>query len=47
MVCRWWGKPLQLSLTPDVGMAHCLWGSLNKNHLQIQPIQRALKRRIL
>ena len=28
------GKLLQLSLTPEVGVAHCLWRDLNKNHLQ-------------
>ena len=28
------GKLLQLSLIPEVGMAHCHWRYLNKNHLQ-------------
>lgn len=28
------GKPPQLSLIPEVGMAHCHWRYLNKNHLQ-------------
>ena len=28
------GKLLQLSLTPEVGVAHCHWSYLNKNHLQ-------------
>ena len=27
-------KQLQLSMTPDVGMAHRHWGYLKKNHLQ-------------
>ena len=39
------GKPLQLSLTPEVGMSHCHCGSLNKNHLQPQtaPQRRTLQ----
>jgi len=41
------GTPLQLSLTPEVGVAHCHWGYLNKNHLQSQPPQRAPQRRTL
>ena len=28
------GRPPQLSLIPEVGMAHCHWRHLNKNHLQ-------------
>ena len=28
------GKPPQLSLIPEVGMAHCHWRYLKKNHLQ-------------
>ena len=35
------GKSPQLSLTPEVGMAHGHRGYLNKNHLQPQPPQRA------
>ena len=35
------GKPLQLSMIPYVGVAHCYWGYLNKYHLQLQPPQRA------
>ena len=30
------GKLLQLSLIPEVGIAHCHWRYLNKNHLQPQ-----------
>ena len=32
-------KPPQLSLIPEVGMAHHHWGYLNKNHLQPQPFR--------
>ena len=39
------GKSPQLSLIPEVGMAHHHWGYLNKNHLQPQPPQRAPQRR--
>lgn len=28
------GKPPHLSLLPEVGVAHCHWRYLNKNHLQ-------------
>ena len=35
------GKPPQLSLTPEVGVAHCNGRYMNKNHLQPQPRQRA------
>ena len=38
------GKPLQISLTPEVGMAHHHWGYMNKNHLQLQQPQRAPQR---
>ena len=31
------GKPPQSSLIPEVGVACCHWGYLNKNHLQPQP----------
>ena len=41
------GKPLQFSLTPEVGMAQHHWGYLKKNHLRPQPPQRALQRRTL
>ena len=41
------GKPLQLFLTPEVGVAYHHWGSLNKNHLQPQPPPRAPQRRTL
>ena len=41
------GKPPQLSLNPEVCMAHCHWGYLNKYHLQPQPPQRAPQRRTL
>ena len=40
------GKTLQLSLTLEVGMAHCHWGSL-KNHSHPQPPQRAPQKRTL
>ena len=41
------GKPPKLSLTPEVGMAHRHWGSLNKNHLQPKSLQRAPQKRPL
>ena len=40
------GKPPKLSLIPEVGVAHCDWGYLNKIHLQPQPPQRAPQRKI-
>ena len=39
-----WGKPPQLSLTPEVGTAHHHWRCLNKNHWQPKPPQRAPQR---
>ena len=40
-------KPPQLSLTPEVSVAHCCWRYPNKNHLQPQTSQRAPQRRTL
>ena len=42
-----WSKPPQISLPPEVGMAHHHWGYLKKNHLQPQPPQRASQRRTI
>ena len=40
-------KPLQLSLTPEVGEAYHNWGHMNRNHLQPQPLHRASQRMTL
>ena len=41
------GKPPQLSLILEVGVANHPWAYLNKNHLEPQPPQRAPQRRTL
>ena len=33
---------MQLSLTLEVGVAHCLWGSLNRHHLRLRSPQRSI-----
>lgn len=41
------GANLQLSLIPEVSVAHHHWGNINKNQLKPQPPQRAPQRMTL